>query len=304
VRRRAYYSRDAPGFPRTPLKRLLALGHVTFDRTPGGDVLGGSVSYAALTAQRLGWNAAVLTVAGHDFDPARELPGIECFLTRGAATTRFQNVHAAEGQREQHLLARAADVSPELLPDAWRAPEVLLLAPVAGELGPGLVERFEAEVVGAIAQGFVRGTDVNGKVRPIPWADPRGDLAGVHVLFLSEHDLAFPEREIEALQELVPIVALTRGWRGLTLVTREARYEVPSLPREERDPTGAGDVFAAAFLLRYHESLDPLEAAAFAACAASCAVEGPGTSTLGDRDEVLRRLVLRERLLEDGEWEE
>jgi sugar/nucleoside kinase (ribokinase family) len=79
---------------------------------------------------------------------------------------------------------------------------------------------------------------------------------------------------------------------------------VPSLPRQEVDPTGAGDVFATGFLVRYHETGDPLEAAAFGACAASCAVEGVGTSTLGDRDEVARRMALRERMIETGEWEE
>ena len=68
---------------------------------------------------------------------------------------------------------------------------------------------------------------------------------------------------------------------------------MPALPRTEVDPTGAGDVFAAAFLVRYQETGDPLEAAAFGACAASCAVEGVGTSTLGDRAEVEQRLEQR-----------
>ena len=126
----------------------------------------------------------------------------------------------------------------------------------------------------------------------------------MHVLFLSEHDL--PDAEARACELLaqVPIVALTRGWRGVTLLTRQDRHEVPSLPRPETDPTGAGDVFAASFLVRYQETGDPLEAAAFGACAASCVVEGIGTTTLGDRNEVLRRMVLRERMIETGEWED
>ena len=62
----------------------------------------------------------------------------------------------------------------------------------------------------------------------------------------------------------MPIVALTRGWQGLTLFTRDAVQDVAALPREEVDATGAGDVFAAAFLVRYHECQDVLEAAAFA----------------------------------------
>jgi len=63
-------------------------------------------------------------------------------------------------------------------------------------------------------------------------------------------------------------------------------------------------VFAAAFLVRYQETSDPLEAAAFAACAASCAVEGVGATSLGDRAEVERRLELRQRMIDGGEWEE
>jgi hypothetical protein len=65
-----------------------------------------------------------------------------------------------------------------------------------------------------------------------------------------------------------------------------------------------GDVFAAVFLVRYHETGDLAAAGAFAACAASCVIEAPGTQGLGDRGEVERRLVLRQRLLDDGEWDE
>ena len=69
-------------------------------------------------------------------------------------------------------------------------------------------------------------------------------------------------------------------------------------PCIEMDPTGAGDVFATAFLLRYQETGDPLEAAAFGSCAASCVVEGLGASQLGDRAEIERRLEQRERFLQ------
>jgi len=286
------------------MPRLLAVGHVTRDRRPDGEVLGGSASYAALTARRLGWEAGILTAAGPDFEPGRELPGIDVFVRRSAATTRFVNTYEEDGARHQVVTSRADDVDLEPLPDAWRRPEALLLAPVAAEMGAFAATALDAGVVGAVAQGWLREIDEDGRVWPRAWAEAGRVLSGVHVVFLSVQDL--PEADAAARQLLshVPMVALTRGWKGLTFMTRQGEYEIPSFPREEVDPTGAGDVFAASFLVRYHESGDPLDAAAFAACAASCAVEGVGADTLGDREEVERRLVQRERLIEEGEWDE
>jgi sugar/nucleoside kinase (ribokinase family) len=262
------------------------------------------VTYGALAARRLGWEAAVLTSAGPDFEPERELAGVPVFLRRSSATTRFVNEYDEDGTRRQLVTARADDVDLSPLAASWRDPDVLLLGPLCGELSGVGAGALSAGCVGAIAQGYVRAIDATGQVSAREWARPERDLLGVHVLFLSEHDLPDADARAGELLAHVPMIALTRGWRGLTLLTRDGRHEVPSLPRPEADPTGAGDVFAAGFLVRYQETGDPLEAAAFGACAASCAVEGVGTATLGDRDEVVRRMALRERMIETGEWDE
>jgi 1D-myo-inositol 3-kinase len=286
------------------MPRLLAIGHVTRDRRPGGDVLGGSVTYGALAARKLGWDVAILTSAGPDFEPERELPGVSVFVRRSPATTRFLNEYDEDGTRRQVVTARAEDMDLEPLPDAWRDPDALLLGSVASEHIGVPATAIDAGCAGAIAQGYVRSIDADGVVSVRAWERPARDLLGVHVLFLSEHDLPDADARARELLAYVPIVALTRGWRGLTLLTRDTVHEVASLPRAEVDPTGAGDVFAAAFLVRYQETGDSLDAAAFAACAASYAVEGVGVSSLGSRAEVLQRMAERERLVEDGEWSE
>jgi sugar/nucleoside kinase (ribokinase family) len=287
------------------LPRFLAVGHVSWDRREGGEVLGGSASYTALTAQKLGWDVAVLTSAGPDFEPARDMPGIRVFQRRAAVTTRFKNLYEKDGTRRQFLISRSDDIDLGAVDDEWQDPDVLMLGPLAGEIGRGAAQCFEAGVVGALAQGWLREFDGDGLVTPRQWPDPAADLLGVHGLILSEQDIPDAARAAREWLSYVPIIALTRGWRGLFLHTREGVQDVPSLPRAEVDPTGAGDVFAASFLLRYHETGDLLESAAFGACAASCAVEGVGTSTLGDRAEVERRLEMRRKLIEEGEaeWE-
>ena len=283
---------------------LLSVGHVVWDRVDGKDVLGGSVSYAALTARKLGWDAAVLTAASADFDGERDLPGIAVHAGASKHTTRFVNRYDAGGLRQQYLLSRADDVDVTKVPQALRAPDALLLGSVAGEIPRHAARMFEAGAVGALAQGWLRHFAADGAVSARPWPDPAADLFGVHVLFLSVHDVDGDVRRARDMLELVPIVALTRGWEGMELLTRDAVHSVPTLPRPEVDPTGAGDVFAAGFMVRYQETGDPLDAAAFASCAASCVVEGVGTTTLGDRAEVEKRLRLREKLIEEGEWEE
>jgi len=286
------------------MPRLLAIGHVCWDRLRGQTVLGGSVTYATLTARKLGWEAAALTAAGPDFEPERDLPGVTVLLSRGESTTRFVNEYASGGVRKQVLSSRAADVPLSIVPDEWRNPDVLLLGGLAGEIQGSAALSFEAQVVGANAQGWVRAFGPAGEVSPREWERPEENLAGVHALFLSEHDIPGAMRRSRELLTYVPIVAVTAGWRGLSLVTRQGIEQIPGLPREEVDPTGAGDVFATSFLIRYQETGDPSGAAVFAACAASCVVEGVAATMLGDRAEVERRIELRERLIEDGEWEE
>jgi 1D-myo-inositol 3-kinase len=286
------------------MPRLLAVGHVAWDRVQGQTVLGGSVAYATRTALELGWEAAALTSAGPDFEPERDLPGVTVFLARGDATTRFVNNYGGGGARTQVLSSRAADVRLDLVPDEWRRPDVLLLGGLAGEIRGSAALAFEAEVVGANAQGWVRAFGPGGEVSPAEWERPDQSLAGVHALFLSEHDIPGALQRSRDLLSYVPMIAVTAGWRGLSLVTRQGAEVIPGLPRKEVDPTGAGDVFAAAFLMRYQETGNPSEAAVFACCAASCVVEGLATTTLGDRAEITRRIEQRDRLLEDGEWEE
>ena len=286
------------------MPRLLAIGHVTWDRLQGQTVLGGSVTYATQTARKLGWEAAALTSAGPDFDPARDLPGVTTFLARGDATTRFVNNYGEGGARTQVLSSRGGDVVLSLVPEEWRNPDVLLLGGVAAEIHGRAAEAFAAEVVGANAQGWVRAFGPGGEVTPCEWQRPDENLAGVHALFLSEHDIPGALRRSRDLMSFVPMIAVTSGWRGLSLVTRDGIEQVPGFPRTEVDPTGAGDVFAATFLMRYQETGNPSEAAVFACCAASCVVEGVAATTLGDRAEILRRVEARDRLVEDGEWEE
>jgi len=55
---------------------------------------------------------------------------------------------------------------------------------------------------------------------------------------------------------------------------------------QELDATGAGDIFAAAFFARFHQTRDPWEAARFAVNLAAHSVTRPGLSGIPTRTEI------------------
>ncbi len=257
------------------------------DRVEGGYRLGSTAAFAALTARRLGLRCAVLTCFGPEIDPSPLLPGVDIVNTGAPVTTTFQNVYTPSG-RVQYLPANAPPIPRAALPAAWRHAPVVLLGPLDQEVDAGMVEDFPRAVIGISPQGWMRRWDDSRRVWPVVW-DGAGALDRAHVMSLSEDDL--PERALPPAWRGRPeALALTRGPKGSWLRYHGRWHAVPPYPAREVDPTGAGDVFAAAYLVRYHETKDPLAAALFASCVASFAVEAPGLDGIPNRTQVEARM--------------
>lgn len=269
-----------------PAPNFLAIGHVTWDHTPWGTLPGGAAFYAARTAQRLGRRVAVLTSAGPDWDPADHLPGVATVVVPSQATTIFENRYEG-GRRRSWLRARASDLFPAALPAAWHACPVVLLCPLAGEVDPAFATMFPRALVGLAAQGWLRSFDASGLVTPTPWAE---ELPLAQACVFSLEDVGGDEGFIRHCAARFPFLVVTEGPRGARLWARGQWSHVPPFPANERDPTGAGDVFAAAFLIGLARRLGPLRAAQLASAVAACSVEGIGASAIPGRRRLLRRL--------------
>jgi sugar/nucleoside kinase (ribokinase family) len=98
------------------------------------------------------------------------------------------------------------------------------------------------------------------------------------------------EEQIANWAELCPVVIHTHGGQGCSVHVDGQRHHLPAFPTGEVDPTGAGDVFTAAYLIRFQESGDPLDAARFASAAASFCVEAEGVLGIPTRTQVEDRL--------------
>ncbi len=113
------------------------------------------------------------------------------------------------------------------------------------------------------------------------------DKAGA--VFVPSEDLgghSLPPSWLKGATTLV----VTQGHRGALMHCRQGGFTIPPYPVNEVDPTGAGDVFAAAYLVRYSETRDPLVAGLFASCAASFKVEVRGEEGAPTRTQVEARM--------------
>lgn len=282
---------------------FLTVGHVTRDLLPDGTfTLGGTVTFAALTASRLGLAAALVTCA--DEALLRQLPallpGIAVAARPAAVTTTFENSYT-DGFRIQYLRNCAPPLVAADIPLAWLAAPIILLGPLAQELPLALLQAFPrpaGSLLAATPQGWLRRWDGDGRVWPTPWEAAEQMLPLLDVLILSHDDLlpfannqrALADSMLADWSTRVPLLVATDGRYGATLFEHGATRHFPAHPAREVDPTGAGDVFAAAFLIHLSQHKNPHAAMNFANCVASLSVESPGISGIPTLAQIQDRL--------------
>ncbi|EFO81844.1 ribokinase-like domain-containing protein [Oscillochloris trichoides DG-6] len=269
----------------------LVIGDLTRDLLPdGSSTMGGTALYAAATAAWLGVTAAIFT-SGNPAEPPVLPTGIEVALVPCRQPSTFENRYTPQG-RLQLLHARGAALQIADLPPAWREAPLVHLGPLTGEFGLDLAAAFPNALVAVTPQGWMRHWELPlpAPIQRVPWQPDPAALAHVDLLVLSIEDVGGDEALVAQYAQHCHLVALTRGARGSTLYIAGTPHAIPAYPAEERDPTGAGDVFAAALLIHLHQCGDPLVAAAFASSVAAYAVEGRGITNLPTWEQAMVRM--------------
>jgi sugar/nucleoside kinase (ribokinase family) len=267
----------------------LVIGHLACDLTPAGPRLGGTAAYAALTAHALGLRVGVVTAWGGEV-PLDVLDGIQVSTRAVAQSTTFENVYTPDG-RQQIIHHSAPDILFENIPQNWREAPIIHIGPIAGE-GKSLVDgRFPASLLGLTPQGWLRAWDESGRVYNGAWLEARQALPKAGAVVLSFEDVGGDEEQIEAMANTCRVLAVTEGAAGARLYWNGDLRRFRALPVKEVDPTGAGDIFAAAFFWRYSVTHDPWAAARFATRLASFSVMRRGLEGIPTRAEIQTCLV-------------
>jgi sugar/nucleoside kinase (ribokinase family) len=221
---------------------------------------------------------------------------IQIVFHASPAPPTFENRYTPEG-RQQTLHTASQPITLEVIPEDWRTAPLIHLGPVLGETPEQLVDAFPHALLGVTPQGWMRtwNEPLPGPVLYRPWQPTPRVLERIDALVLSIEDVRGDEALVAGYARHCALVALTRGAQGSTLFLRGVPHHIPAFPAIERDPTGAGDVFAAALLIRLRETGDPLDAARFASYVAALSVEGAGISRIPAHGEIEQGLTTQAR---------
>jgi sugar/nucleoside kinase (ribokinase family) len=277
-------------FELAPLQPVdyLVVGHVAVDITPAapnGVQLGGTVSYAALTARALGLRVGIVTSFANGA-PIKALDGIPLVNVPAEHSATFENIKTENGRR-QILHHQAAPLTFDHIPQVWRNTPIIHLAPIAQELESSLAGRLSgSSLLGITPQGWMRAWNETGQVAATAWENSEQVLGQAGAVVLSVEDV---NRDLELIEEMAHqtrILCLTEGEAGSVLHWNGDRRRFRPLVVEEVDGTGAGDIFAAAFFTRLQSTRDPWEAARFATNLAAYSVTRAGLNGIPTAKEI------------------
>jgi sugar/nucleoside kinase (ribokinase family) len=267
----------------------LVIGHVAHDLTPQGPHLGGTAAYSALTARALGLRVGIVTASGPEtsLDVLKEFPVMS--LSSSQSTT-FENIYTEHG-RLQYLRAQATRLDFDQIPEVWRHASIIHLGPIADEMDSILPESFSPALLGITPQGWMRQWDAENRVSSRPWKDSEPALAKADAVVISREDVNGDDEVIEYMAHQTSIFAVTESAAGSVLYWNgdRRRFRAPDVP--EVDPTGAGDIFAAAFFTRLFTTRDPWEAARFATILASHSVTRVGLDGIPTAREIQESMM-------------
>lgn len=295
---------------------LVCIGNPVYDmiETPyvktRDRVLSGCSVNAAITARKLGLTkVALLGCIGRDFKPklltnlAKLGLNIEnACLKDSKETGGFKLKYTSDlRNRTLEVIGVAGRIEASDVPMDLLSSKFILIGPILQEVGLDLVKEVKkvssAEVF-LDPQGLVRKFDKEGRVEHVCDEDFLREIVKlcsyVKPNEVEARVMTGMDAE-EAAKTLVKwgaqVAIVTMAERGSILCKEGKLYRIPAFETKAIDPTGAGDVYAGAFIYSKLNGRSLVEASFFASAAASIKVEHVGPDFPLTREEAERRFL-------------
>lgn len=267
----------------------LVIGHITQDLVDGGVLLGGTASYASLTACALHHNTALVT----SYPKWMEIPELSSILVHRKPSqyvTTFENINRESG-RQQFIHHCASPLGTGDIPQEWLQAKIVHLGPVAAEIDGEIIQAFPKAFIGITPQGWMRVWGSNGRVQYREWPGAQPLLERADAIVLSIEDIQGNEALISDYAHKTKVFAVTEEFLGARIYWNGDCHHIGAPEVESLDATGAGDIFAAVFFSRLSAGLDPWQAGESAVRIASQSVSRVGLKSIPITNEIQNSVI-------------
>ena len=260
---------------------VAVIGPLTLDVIDGEKRPGGAVAYAARIAHALGERIAILTIGAAHADLSA-FAGHELTVIDDRSLS-FEHVEV-DSSRQLRLLARPSrPLRGSDVPRHWGGLTTLIFAPLL----PDDVDLDSFAAISGITRRALIAQGLQRRVGPAQVIEHQhAPAAGLLSFVTPDTSLFLSADEIEgwdsdALRALIDAcerVVTTEGAAGAVVHrTGERSLHVDAAPANVVDTTGAGDVFATAYVLAIAAGAADAAAARLASASAAAAIERPGS---------------------------
>lgn len=280
--------------------KILIAGHLAIDKIISKDFqitsLGGPPCYAGLVAKNLNSDVWLITKIGYDFPDEymiwlskNQLNFIKDFKSQVKPTTRFKIV-LKDGERELYLQAKCEDIEVTQLESL--SCDGMIISPIVGEINLDFLKRASklSPIIYLDPQGFLRAFDSHGKCYLKPseyeiekWAKIIKVDSEEAYQITGQKDLK--QASIILRRKGVSIILATNKQHVLLFYGNNG-YKIPIPSVKVVDTTGAGDIFAGAFLTTYLKCNDPLWSACVATAFSSLSIQYKGLAKIPESKKI------------------
>jgi hypothetical protein len=258
---------------------------------------GGASLFTALTTWLVtGDPVAAVSATGSDAIQDAASNGLETYSNPNAPQTIFEDWREGDTRR-QRLISRSPSIDSSLEPlgKRGRNATAVFACPLLDELPLDCRSWFWSEYAALIPQGWFRRIDHDGNITLSPPDVSR--IIGPWDLIVLSHEEAAAIGDLSAWTKLARVLAVTQGGHGATIYSEGSEKHVPAfLPQQVVDTTGAGDVWAAAFAIRFLETRSITEAGRFASAAGAICVSRRGLRGVPESRREIEQMLLTSRV--------
>lgn len=262
--------------------------------------------YGAVAAARMGHEAIIISKLSSSFDKKylKQLDAEGITLIRQPAwqDTEYYITYDKAGNKNVSI---KSDAGPIVAVQKMEC-DAALINSYVGNVSVEVLKTLKSptNTLALDAQGFIKYKNPNNEISNVPWLEKENYLKYVDVLKMNAKELYFltGKTTLNSASELLKlgpkVVTLTLAEQGAYIFYEKKFMKVPVYETKMVEKTGAGDVFATAFALRFKEKNDILDSAYFASSAASFTVEKKGIAGITNAKKVEKRYkTLREIFL-------